>query len=177
MVAGVLVLIAGAIAVAQNQPSPEDIFADKTNEGSKEEIIEEDETLVAIGEANPAPRGDVSVPNDDPEDVPVWEKGIFEGGQDFPSGAGYDFNTIWQGTNEGLNIRVYAGSLAGDDSRGIVLVDIIDPSSWGHTFKGPLEAPIPGPLQIASAKGMILTLSGSAGTSVHFDVATFEYVA
>lgn len=178
--AGSVVVVGAAAAVAQigpTGPTVDEIFGDKTNETSKEEIIREDETLIAIGEANPPPKEDPQAarPTDDPEDVNVWVEGIFQGGHDFPSGAGYDFHTVWQGTDAGMNVRVYAGALADDPSRGIVLVDIVDPGTWGHTFKGPFEAPIPGPLRIVDAKGAILTLSGKGGTSVEFDAAALAF--
>lgn len=177
--AGSLALGGAAVAVGQGGPTLEDIFSNPVNEATKEEIVEEDRLIIELSEAEPpAPKEDPALarPTDDPEDVPVWEAGIFEGSADFPLGPGFDFTTHWQGVYDGMNVRVYAGGLIRDPSVGIVLVDLVDPESWGHIFEGPFEAPVPGPLRIEDAEGTVLTLSGARGGSVRFDVASLSYV-
>lgn len=148
------------------------------NEATKEGIVEEDRLIIELSEAEPPPAKDdpaFARPTDDPEDVPVWETGIFEGSADFPRGPGFEFTTHWQGVRGGMNVRVYAGGFIRDPSVGIVLVDLVDPDSWGHIFKGPFEAPIPGPLRIEDAEATVLTLSGAKGRSVRFDVASLSF--
>jgi hypothetical protein len=177
LVAGSVALGGAAIAIGEEGPTLEDIFSNPVNEATKEEIIEEDRLIIELSEArSPAPK-DLAPPINDPGDIPVWVEGIYEGDADWPSGSGYDFNTIWQGVHDGMNVRVYAGGLIRDPSVGIVLVDLVDPESWGHIFKRPFEAPIPGPLRIEDAKGTVLTLSGAKGSSVRFDVASLGFVS
>ncbi len=178
LLAGAIALGGAAVATGEDGLSADDIFRNPINEATKEEIIEEDRLLEEIAEANPPPKEDpvAAAPTNDPGDMPVWEEGIFEG-SDFPRGSGYEFTTIWQGRRDGTNVRVYAGSLIRDPSVGILLVDLVDPESWGHTFKGPFEAPISGPLRIEDAEGMVLVLSGEQGASVRFDVARLSYLS
>lgn len=178
LVASSLALGGAAVAVGQGGPTLEDIFSNPVNEATEEEIVEEDRLIIELSEAEPPPpKADPALarPTDDPEDVPVWETGLFEGSADFPRGPGFDFTTHWQGVHDGMNVRVYAGVLR-DTPVGIVLVDLVDPESWGHIFEGPFEAPIPGPLRIEEAEGTVLTLSGARGGSVRFDVASLSYV-
>lgn len=179
-IAGSIVIGGVAIATGEEGPTLEDIFSNPVNEATKEEIIEEDRLIIELSEEKPPPPKEdpaLARPTDDPGDAPVWEEGIFEGSADFPLGPGFDFTTHWQGVHDGMNVRVYAGGLIRDGSVGIVLVDLVDPETWGHIFKGPFEAPIPGPLRIEDAKGTVLMLSGAKGSSVRFDVASLSYLS
>jgi hypothetical protein len=153
-------------------PTVEEIFADPVNESTKAEIEAEDRALVELGEENPAiPKDpDVAAPSPDPAQATKWVEGIFDS-VDFP-GPGYRFENLWQGRLGGSYVRVYAGAYTADLSPGVVLVDLVDPDTFGHTFHGPFEAPVEGPLRIETEGGTVLTLSSAEGKSVTFDVAT-----
>lgn len=177
-VAAICVLIGGAVAVAQGPDTSQDIFADQENETSKSQIAEEDAALIAIGEDRPASKPEDpenAGPTTDPEDQAAWNEGIYPGGGDFPSGAGYSFNTVWQGSSDGFNVRVFAGAYADKESVGVVLVDFIEPESWEHTFRGPFEAPIDGPLTISESSGTVISLIGGGGATVNFNVESLEF--
>jgi len=152
-------------------PTIEQIFADTTNERTKEEIAAEDALLQEIGERNPAPvpvDPEDAGPDRDPADF-VWEEGIFPDAE-FPIGLGYVFANRWNGTVPGWNVTVYAGSYLDDPATGVVLIQLKDPMTWGNRFAGPFEAPIAGPLRIRSYQGLVLTLEGGDGNRIAFDV-------
>ena len=177
VVAGVIVLVGAAVAVGQGIGPGDSIFADKENETSKQQIQEEDAALEAIGEASPAPKPDnpeAAGPETDPEDIPVWNEGIYKMEEPFPGGD-YDFTTVWQGSEPGMHVRIYAGAYSNKDSIGLVLVDFVDPDTFENTFKGPFESPIPGPLTIEEAKGDVLVLSGAGGATTTFDIRTLSF--
>ncbi|MEX1262365.1 MAG: hypothetical protein WEE66_00295, partial [Actinomycetota bacterium] len=114
-------------------------------------------------------------PASTPDDL-AWPEGIYKGGEEFPS-TEYSFNTIWQGSTADSNLRVYAGAMASDLKQGIVLVDVVDPTSFEHSFKGPIVAVgSPGPLQIVGAKGMLIYLEAADGSTITFDVESVSFV-
>ncbi len=156
-----------------NDLTVEDIFANKASETSKAEIEAEDAALVKIGEQTPAPvptDPEAAGPDPNPADF-AWEEGIFEDAE-FPIGLGLSFENRWQGTVGEWNVVVYAEAYRDDASRGVVLLQLKDPDTWGNTFEGPFEAPVPGPLRIEGFKGAVLDLSGKGGETATFDVAS-----
>ena len=167
---------AGAIALTNDEPTVQEIFPNKENETSKEEIAAEDELLQQIGEENPAPvpeNPQDAGPEPDPADF-AWEEGIFEDAE-FPVGFGYVFENRWTGQTDEWNVTAFAGSFAEDLSVGVVLIQLKDPQTWGNTFEGPFEAAVKGPVRVASHDGLLLTLIGSDGTSVVFDVGSMKF--
>lgn len=173
--AGVLALvglIGGAYAIADDEPTAADIFADETNEKSKEEIFAEETLLQELGEADPAPREDPeeAAPEPDPADF-VWESGIF-GDAEFPAGLGYTFENRWQGELDGWNVTVFAGGYLDDPTKGVLLIQLKDPATWGNKYLGPFAAPVPGPVHIEAFKGNALTIMGKDGTTISFDITS-----
>lgn len=171
-----LVGAAGAIALGNDEPTIPEIFANTENETSKEEIAAEDALLQRIGEENPAPvpeNPEEAGPEPDPADF-AWEEGIFDDAE-FPIGLGYVFENRWSGQTDGWYVTAFAGSVAEDPSRGVVLIQLKDPESWGNRFEGPFEAPVLGPVHVASHDGLLVTLIGSDGASAVFDVRSMTF--
>lgn len=172
--AGVSVAALGA--QSEELPSAEEVFADPVNEDTKAELEAEDALLQAIGEASPA-----EVPSDpenagpplDPQDL-AFETGIFPDAE-FPNSQ-FEFKNYWNGVVGGWNVTVYAGAYSKDESSAVAFVKLTDPQSVGSKFAGPFEAKIPGPLQIESFKGSVITLVGGEGDVVEFDAASLAFV-
>jgi hypothetical protein len=167
------VALAGSIAAVVAQggglPTADEVFGNKVNENTKADLEQEDALLVAIGEANPAEAPsdpEAAGPPPDPVDF-EFEAGVFPDA-DLP-GSAWELTNYWNGELDGWNVTVYAGSLVKDEN-GMVVVKLTDPLTVGSKFEGPFVAGIPGPLTITSVKGVALTLVGSKGDRVVFDV-------
>lgn len=125
-------LVVTASSIAGEEPTVEEIFADRTNETTKQEIAAEDALLQSIGEAHPAPapeNPEAARPERDPADF-AWEEGIFEDAE-FPIGLGFDFENVWKGHREPWHVIAFAGALRDDPWAGVVLVQLKDPETWG----------------------------------------------
>lgn len=102
-----------------------------------------------------------------------WEKGIFED-PEFPIGLGLVLQNGWRQIIDGEYVAVFAGARAKPETieptrQGIILVDVIDPKSWRHTFFF-VESPIPGPVKIVNVHGHRLTVASPSGETAIFDV-------
>jgi hypothetical protein len=108
---------------------------------------------------------------------PVWEEGLF-GHPEFP-GPGLVFENEWRQIIDGKYVAVLAGARAKPEtvepSRvGVILVDVIEPKTWGHTFLFS-EAPIPGPVRIVDVDGHRLTVTSPSGETAIFDVDARQF--
>jgi hypothetical protein len=166
----VLALAAGIALAARGQESANDPLA-LEDLAEKRAIEAREELLIEQGRADPAPvpaDPRAAAPDSPP---PAFPEGIFgEREADFPPSLGYEFQNIWRQVIDGQYVTVRAGSLIDKPREGIVLVQIVDPETWAHTFER-YVTPIPGPVRITAAQGVRLTLtSDSTGASVEFDV-------
>jgi hypothetical protein len=126
-------------SLAGTLPTADSVFADQTNETSKEQIEAEVEALEAMGEQSPAPvpeNPEDAGPLPDPEDF-SFDTGFLED-IEFPLHMGVSFVNGWQGEVSGSVVTLYAGSRAGQPERGIVLLRFRDPpateaASAGHS--------------------------------------------
>jgi hypothetical protein len=106
--------------------------------------------------------------------TPRWEKGLFGRSEaEFPISLGLVFEDVWRGVSGGKYVAVYAGSRADPDTQestsdGLVLVTVINPKTWGHTFF-PVESPISGPVRIERVRGHLLTMISPSGEHAVFD--------
>jgi hypothetical protein len=185
LLTGCVLVVGGAFAAvaAGDRPSANDlaresavasIFDNHTNETSKQEVQDEDAALNAIGDEHPG--SPVPPPSGEPQSTQPWDTGVLDGGEEFPLSMGYAFNdATWQGDIQGSHVRVYAGTYSNDSKTGVILVEYIDPDTWGHTFKGPFETSGTGSLTVTSADGDTLTLSTEAAGKVVFDVSNLAF--
>jgi hypothetical protein len=110
---------------------------------------------------------------------PAWEAGLF-GHPEFPIGLGLVFENGWRQVIDGRYVAVFAGARAKPEtiepSRvGVILVDVIEPKTWGHTFFFSV-APIPGPVRIVRVDGHRLTVVSPSGRTAVFDVDARRFV-
>ena len=102
------------------------------------------------------------------------QEGIFDGSQGLVRPSSADILNVWQGARNGNVFQVFAGSLPGDPSQGILLVVQIAPDMKRKTtwLRPPGQ---PGALRITAAGGPLLTLAGQDGSTLTFNLDTLSF--
>ena len=110
-----------------------------------------------------------------PEAVPpVFVEGIKED-VSWPS-SNLTLENGWSKNIAGKHITVLAGSETAEPSKGVLVIDYQEMKSpYGHEFEF-LVPPIPGPLRIVSADGLLLTLASETGATIVFDVSLAKFL-
>jgi hypothetical protein len=101
-----------------------------------------------------------------------WAEGSFAH-PEFPIGLGLVFKNGWSQIIDGEYVLVFAGARAKPETveptrQGVILVQVINPQSWGHTFFF-VESPIPGPVKIVNVDGHRLTVVSPSRETAIFD--------
>jgi hypothetical protein len=166
--------IALSIAVVSSgQESTED---DPTALAEKQAIEARELLLIEAGRLNPAPVPDNPAAAGPDGPPPEWPEGIFGKEEaDFPPSLGYEFQNIWRQVIGGQYVVVLAGARIDAPTAGVVMVEVIDPKTWGHKF-AVYDTPVPGPVRISAVRGTRLTLNSDAsGASVTFNVISRSF--
>ena len=92
----------------------------------------------------------------------------------FPSDQ-FDIHNEWQDVVAGQWVQVYAGSIAGDPSQGVVIVRV-SPLDWSTTTTVGVYPVRAGALRIVSAVNSTLVLQTPGGSHLRFDAAARKFL-
>ena len=105
------------------------------------------------------------------------ETGIFEGSDGMVRPGQADITNYWRGILDGRIVIVFAGSVAGNDSHGmlVVLITSDDQASSDVAFNNYLAPLGVGKLRILSEKDGVLVLKDETGKVIQFQTAGMKY--
>lgn len=168
LVSGVLLLSVGTAAIA----------AHNHNKGTsgKRAFQNAVNRATSLGDASPAPTPSDPGPLGPPYSQEPPLLGDVYQSPDYP-GGGYTFTTGWEGTIGNLNITIYAGSLAGDSTQGVLVVHDENRTTYSvdvASFPTPAND---GALTISDVSNGMVNLQADDGSALAFDLSSNQFVS